>query len=250
MTSIAETAGVRILRGKCLCGTVQFEVEDRFGYALNCHCSNCRRTTGAAFKPFAGIEREKFKITCGAGWLLIYGEQSGHDAHCGQCGLLLYSLVQEAKIAHVALGTLVDSPSIRPTAPASLILGSITCRSRLTPHQRAKYQRECDYESAHHPAMIEPKCVDPRSLRVRSRVGDRYGIARCKSHHRLLRRIDDAVQSAVSILELKDWIDLLALRALEVDDGTLNIGGLGRRALVVAVEHHAGEKKYRCERER
>jgi hypothetical protein len=116
MTSIVETVSVRILSGKCLCGTIQYEVEDRFRYALNCHCSNCRRTTGAAFKPFAGIEREKLKITCGADRLLIYGEQSGHDAHCGQCGSLLYSLVQEAKVVHVALGTLLDSPSMRPSA--------------------------------------------------------------------------------------------------------------------------------------
>jgi hypothetical protein len=29
---------------------------------------------------------------------------------------LLYSLVREAKFVHVTLGTLVDSPSIRPSA--------------------------------------------------------------------------------------------------------------------------------------
>ena len=98
--------------------------------------------------------------------------------------------------------------------------------------------------------MIEPKRVDPRSLRVRSRVGDRHGIARCKSRHRLLRRIDDAVQAAVSILELKDWIDLLALRAIKVDDRRLYIDRLGRRAPVAAVEHHSGEDEYRGERER
>jgi hypothetical protein len=39
-----------------------------------------------------------------------------HDAHCGKCGALLYSLVREAKFVHVTLGTLVDSPSIRPSA--------------------------------------------------------------------------------------------------------------------------------------
>src|SRR5215813_4763558 len=27
---------------------------DEFRSAMNCHCSNCRRTTGSAFKPFAG----------------------------------------------------------------------------------------------------------------------------------------------------------------------------------------------------
>ena len=56
----------RILAGKCFCGAVQYEVADAFLYAMNCHCSNCRRTTGSAFKPFAGIEREKLTVTHGA----------------------------------------------------------------------------------------------------------------------------------------------------------------------------------------
>jgi hypothetical protein len=116
MTSSVEASGVRVLSGKCLCGTVHYEVEDQFRYALNCHCSNCRRTTGAAFKPFAGIERGKLRIDRGAEHLLIFGEASGHDAHCGKCGSLLYSLVRDGQFVHVTLGTLVDSPSIRPTA--------------------------------------------------------------------------------------------------------------------------------------
>lgn len=115
MTS-AATSGPRMLSGKCLCGTVHYEVEDSFRYSLNCHCSNCRRATGAAFKPFAGIERGKLKITRGADRLLIYGEESAHDAHCARCGSLLYCVVREAEFVHVTLGTLVDSPSIRPSA--------------------------------------------------------------------------------------------------------------------------------------
>jgi hypothetical protein len=117
MTSSVGTTSLSTLRGKCLCGTVQYEVEDQFQYSLNCHCSNCRRATGAAFKPFAGIERAKLRILSGADQLLIFGkEESPHDAHCGKCGSLLYSLVREAEFVHVTLGTLVDSPSIRPSA--------------------------------------------------------------------------------------------------------------------------------------
>jgi len=116
MTSGVETTSLRTLGGKCLCGTVVYEVEDQFRYSLNCHCSNCRRATGAAFKPFAGIELAKLRITRGADRLLIFGEESTHDAHCGKCGSLLYSLVREAKFVHVTLGTLVDAPSIRPSA--------------------------------------------------------------------------------------------------------------------------------------
>ena len=63
-----------MLKGACFCRAVQYEVPDEFGYSLNCHCSNCRRTTGSAFKPFAGIEREKLVITAGKDRLLVYGE--------------------------------------------------------------------------------------------------------------------------------------------------------------------------------
>ena len=103
------------LTGKCYCGAVQYSVPDEFRYAMICHCSNCRRTTGSAFKPFAGIERAKFTVTKGADGLLIYGGDKAHDAHCGKCGSLLYSVVREAAWVHVTMGTLVDAPTIRPT---------------------------------------------------------------------------------------------------------------------------------------
>ena len=49
----SKNSNARILTGECYCRTVRFEVVDAFSYAMNCHCSNCRRTTGSAFKPFA-----------------------------------------------------------------------------------------------------------------------------------------------------------------------------------------------------
>ena len=112
----SENSNARILTGECYCRAVRFEVADAFSYAMNCHCSNCRRTTGSAFKPFAGIERDKFRLSVGQDRLLIFGDESGHDAHCGQCGSLLYSLVRDGAFVHVAMGTLVDDPTIRPTA--------------------------------------------------------------------------------------------------------------------------------------
>jgi hypothetical protein len=108
----------RFLTGKCYCGAVHYAVADDFKYALNCHCSNCRRTTGSAFKPFAGIEREKLIVTQGADKQLIYGREpdKAHDAHSRTCGSLLYSLVRDGKWVHVTMGTLVDAPSIKPAA--------------------------------------------------------------------------------------------------------------------------------------
>lgn len=106
-----------MLTGKCFCGAVQYSVPDAFTYALNCHCSNCRRTTGSAFKPFAGIVRRQFTLTQGADQLLIYGDaEKNHDVHCKLCGSLLYSVVRDGAYVHVALGTLMNAPTLRPTA--------------------------------------------------------------------------------------------------------------------------------------
>jgi hypothetical protein len=112
----SQESNARILAGECFCRAVRYEVADQFAYALNCHCSNCRRTTGAAFKPFAGIARDKFRLVKGDDDLLIYGNESAHDAHCRRCGSLLYSVVRDGAFVHVAMGTLADAPSIRPAA--------------------------------------------------------------------------------------------------------------------------------------
>ncbi len=109
-----EITDARILTGSCLCGAVHYSVADEFVYAANCHCSNCRRATGSAFKPFAGIERHKLSITGGEDQLMIFGDENGHDLRCRRCGSLLYSLVREGAFVHVTMGTLVDAPAIRP----------------------------------------------------------------------------------------------------------------------------------------
>ena len=115
MTASANP-NARILAGECYCRAVRYEVADDFGYALNCHCSDCRRTTGSAFKPFAGIAREKFSVVIGADSLTIYGGEAAHNAHCRHCGSMLYSLVRDGAFIHVTMGTLLDAPTIRPSA--------------------------------------------------------------------------------------------------------------------------------------
>lgn len=79
--------GAHTLAGMCLCGAIKYTVADEFVYAANCHCSNCRRTTGSAFKPFAGIERYKLKVTKGQDHLLVFGDENGNNTHCKRAAL-------------------------------------------------------------------------------------------------------------------------------------------------------------------
>jgi hypothetical protein len=103
----------RVLAGACRCKAVRYEVADAFLYAANCHCSQCRAATGSAFKAFAGIEREKLAVTDGLDELAVFGESDMNDTRCGECGSFLFSVVG-ARV-HVAMGSLVDVPTVRPT---------------------------------------------------------------------------------------------------------------------------------------
>jgi len=105
----------RLLTGECECRATKYRVADEFLYAANCHCSRCRAGTGTAFKSFAGIEREKLEVTQGADDLFIWGDDDSNHTRCGTCGSLLYSVVRDGEYVHVAMGSLQDEPSIRPT---------------------------------------------------------------------------------------------------------------------------------------
>ena len=63
-----------MLRGRCACDAVTYQVPDEFVAAYNCHCSNCRAMTGAAFLPVGRIERAKLEVTKGEESLLVEGD--------------------------------------------------------------------------------------------------------------------------------------------------------------------------------
>ncbi|WP_437670212.1 GFA family protein [Sorangium sp. So ce131] len=104
-----------MLKGSCYCGVVRFEVEDAFGYAFFCHCSRCRRRTGAACAAIGGIEIDQVHVTEGREHLLKLGEsEEGYRCLCGQCFSPLYDVVRAQRFAHVQLGTLAGVPRRRP----------------------------------------------------------------------------------------------------------------------------------------
>jgi hypothetical protein len=45
----------------------------------------------------------------------VHGWDELNDIRCGTCGSLLFSVVRNGEHVHVAMGLLVDEPSVRPT---------------------------------------------------------------------------------------------------------------------------------------
>jgi len=54
-----------MLRGGCFCGRIRYEATGTPYHESNCHCSICRRTTGAPFVTWFSVPRSQFRLLCG-----------------------------------------------------------------------------------------------------------------------------------------------------------------------------------------
>lgn len=103
------------MRGSCLCGGVEYEV-DRLDMPIgHCHCHTCRKAHAAAFASTAGVMREHFRWTRGKEKLSSFESSSGKFRHfCSVCGshLVAERPVQSHVIIRIA--TLDDDPGVKP----------------------------------------------------------------------------------------------------------------------------------------
>lgn len=103
--------------GACLCGAVRYEIAGELAGVQFCHCSQCRRASGAAFAANVPVGADDFRITAGADRLRAYASSPGKERlFCQDCGSPIISR-SAGDPAHVRVraGTL-DEPA--PTRPA------------------------------------------------------------------------------------------------------------------------------------
>jgi hypothetical protein len=106
------------VKGSCLCGGIQYEVNGGFGTVVNCHCSMCRKVTGAAFRTRAAVATAAFRWLAGESLLSRYESSPGETrTFCRVCGATLPTFFRDrpGQIG-LPLGTLDDDPGVRPSA--------------------------------------------------------------------------------------------------------------------------------------
>ena len=103
------------LKGSCLCGSVQYQVQQLDMPIVHCHCQTCQKAHSAAMNTTAGVLREHFQWTQGEGALHHYESSPGKVRHfCGNCGSHL--MAERVDKPHVVLriATLDDDPGLVP----------------------------------------------------------------------------------------------------------------------------------------
>jgi hypothetical protein len=77
-----------LLTGGCLCGAVRYEAAGTPFHRTHCHCSVCRRSTGAPFVAWFSVPKAAWRIVQGAP-LRFRSSPHATRSFCGQCGTQL-----------------------------------------------------------------------------------------------------------------------------------------------------------------
>ena len=96
-----------MIKGRCECGKVRYQVDGKLMDFSHCHCSICRRLHGAAFVTWGGVKRAEFSYTAGESEVKKYAFSENSDSvFCSHCGSrLLVDSKTEANMLYIAMGT-------------------------------------------------------------------------------------------------------------------------------------------------
>ncbi|MBI4205623.1 MAG: GFA family protein [Betaproteobacteria bacterium] len=77
-----------MLKGGCFCGRIVYEATGAPFHETNCHCSICRRTTGAPFVAWFTVSQSRFRFVRGEP-TRFKSTSKGTRSFCPRCGTQL-----------------------------------------------------------------------------------------------------------------------------------------------------------------
>lgn len=105
-----------MLKGHCCCGFVRYEVQGAPIHSSCCHCSVCRRASGAPLVAWFTVAPSAFRLTAGE---LASFRSSEHATRtfCARCGTpITFHSTRYPDEIDVTTGSLEDPEQIRPDA--------------------------------------------------------------------------------------------------------------------------------------
>ena len=107
-----------MIQGSCLCGEISFEIdEDNIAMMSNCHCTNCRKASGADYGTFVQVPPQCFKWLSGEENVRTYDSSPGnHRAFCRSCGSRMPQSNDSWPFITIPAGVLDGDPRTFPKA--------------------------------------------------------------------------------------------------------------------------------------
>ncbi len=101
------------IHGSCLCRGVEYELDGPVNRMVNCHCSICRKASGAAHATIAFADATDFRWLKGEDLIGRYETPAnGSLSFCTKCSARLPGI--KGDNVSIPAGTLDNDPGIRP----------------------------------------------------------------------------------------------------------------------------------------
>ncbi|HEV2364944.1 MAG TPA: GFA family protein [Caulobacteraceae bacterium] len=104
--------------GSCHCGDIRFEAEADLETVGVCHCADCQKLTGSAWRVNVRAPAESFRLTGEPTVYVKTADSGARRAHafCPRCGTPIYSAAADepAKAYSLRLGTLSERHHLAP----------------------------------------------------------------------------------------------------------------------------------------
>ena len=103
-----------MIRGSCLCGTVQFEVDGKTTDIGMCHCSKCRKVSGTGSNANLMASRDGFEWVSGEAEITKFALPDGWGVwRCSACGSPVPMLHPGGGAYWIPVGLLDSDPGVR-----------------------------------------------------------------------------------------------------------------------------------------
>lgn len=106
------------LTGQCLCGACTFKTTGDVAFMANCHCTDCRKSTGAAYASFAFYLETDISRN-GKTQSYSHPADSGNiltKHFCGNCGSPMYvSSANRTGMMGIRAGIINEADLFKPT---------------------------------------------------------------------------------------------------------------------------------------
>jgi hypothetical protein len=102
-----------MVQGGCLCRKVRYELGVAPIGIVDCHCADCRKSSGAPFVTWGSVERKNVRFICGEIRRVSVANRIRCFASCCGSPLILEDSLED-DIIEVTIGTL-DHPEAFPT---------------------------------------------------------------------------------------------------------------------------------------
>ncbi len=103
---------LEVKSGGCLCGGVRYQLTAPFADVINCHCGQCRKTTGH-YVASTTIPNDRFELLESDTLSWYSASPIARRGFCGVCGSNLFWEPVDEERTSIWAGTIDDSSGIK-----------------------------------------------------------------------------------------------------------------------------------------